>query len=87
MGKGKYLKRISIHGRGKSGVRVRPRCRLTVTVKEMNEDQERTLQELREKHNGPGRRRKLRHALMPHRLILVGKKKEKTDCPVPQQQT
>lgn len=72
VGKDLFLKRVFPHGRGKSGVRVRQRCQLTVKVREMSDEE---IAKRKAAHAGRGRsvwKRKLRR-LAPHTLLQVGK--------------
>nr|KJB36239.1 hypothetical protein B456_006G147800 [Gossypium raimondii] len=40
IGKGMFLKRVSFHGKGRSSIKERPECRLTVVVREMTAEEE-----------------------------------------------
>ncbi|KAG0584380.1 hypothetical protein KC19_3G206400 [Ceratodon purpureus] len=70
VGKDKYLKRLRIHGKGKAGHMTRPRCRLTVVVKELSAEREAELARIRvqkyhKKVRGPITK------LMPHRVLAT----------------
>lgn len=67
VGKGKYLKRLSYHAKGRSGIMHHPSCRLTVIVKEMSPQQEAEL--ARYKTMTFRERAKFKSKLVPHRLI------------------
>ncbi|KAF7810284.1 39S ribosomal protein L22, mitochondrial-like isoform X1 [Senna tora] len=67
VGKGFYRKRASIHGRGRSGVEVRPECRLTVVVREITPEEEAEIARLRV-HNFRKLTKRERR-LVPHQLI------------------
>ncbi|KAI4965024.1 hypothetical protein ZWY2020_057637 [Hordeum vulgare] len=47
VGKGLYLKRLSYHAKGRCSVRKRPRCRLTVMVREATTEEEEKIDKLR----------------------------------------
>ncbi|XVE96254.1 hypothetical protein REPUB_Repub02eG0205500 [Reevesia pubescens] len=47
VGKGLFLKRVSYHGRGRSGIKERPECRLTVAVREMTPEEKAEIARLR----------------------------------------
>ncbi|MCO5562474.1 hypothetical protein L7F22_016101 [Adiantum nelumboides] len=67
VGKGRYLKRISYHGKGRSGIMHHPSCRLTVIVKELSDQQEAEIaryQTMTFKERGKNKTR-----LVPHKLI------------------
>ncbi|KAJ0982604.1 hypothetical protein J5N97_010859 [Dioscorea zingiberensis] len=67
VGKGLYLKRLSYHAKGRCGVMVRPRCRLTVVVRETTPEEEAKIAKLRVS-NFKKLTRKERQ-LVPHQLI------------------
>eukprot|EP00249_Psilotum_nudum_P009835 c22180_g1_i1 orf=298-1137(-) len=67
VGKGKYLKRIRPHGKGKHGIMHHPSCRLTVIVKELTPEQEAELARIRTMHFRE--RARYKSKLVPHRLI------------------
>ncbi|XP_050383457.1 uncharacterized protein LOC126800187 [Argentina anserina] len=67
VGKGNFKKRVSIHGRGKSGVRVRSECRLTVVVREITPEEEAEIAKLKVKNFVKLSKRERR--LVPHQLI------------------
>ncbi|KAM0951958.1 putative ribosomal protein L22/L17 [Dioscorea sansibarensis] len=67
VGKGLYLKRLSYHAKGRSGIMVRPRCRLTVVVRETTPEEEVKIAKLRVS-NFKKLTRKERQ-LVPHQLI------------------
>ncbi|KAJ3693505.1 hypothetical protein LUZ60_008985 [Juncus effusus] len=69
VGKGIYLKRLSIHAKGRSGIMVRPKCRLTVIVREITQEEEAKLAKLRVMNYKKLTRKEKR--LMPHQLIEV----------------
>ncbi|XP_002983770.2 50S ribosomal protein L22, chloroplastic [Selaginella moellendorffii] len=66
VGKGKYLKRIWPHARGRFGIREKKRCRLTVLLREMTPKEEILLEKLREKQKRG--QYIYRTKLLPHRL-------------------
>ncbi|WZZ00470.1 hypothetical protein YC2023_072798 [Brassica napus] len=47
VGKGLFKKRISIHGKGKCGLMIRPECRLTVIVRETTPEEEAEIAKLK----------------------------------------
>lgn len=67
VGKGRYLKRISYHAKGRSGIMHHPSCRLTVIVKEMSAEQEAEV--ARYKTMTFRERAKVKSRLVPHKLI------------------
>ncbi|KAI5067356.1 hypothetical protein GOP47_0017884 [Adiantum capillus-veneris] len=67
VGKGIYLKRISYHAKGRSGIMHHPSCRLTVVVKELSEKQEAEI--ARYKAMTFKERAKNKTPLIPHKLI------------------
>ncbi|WVZ08780.1 hypothetical protein V8G54_022126 [Vigna mungo] len=67
VGKGFFKKRISFHGAGKSGIRMRPECRLTVVVREITPKEEADIARLRV-HNFKKLSKRERR-LVPHQLI------------------
>ncbi|KQJ84482.1 uncharacterized protein LOC100829255 [Brachypodium distachyon] len=69
VGKGLYLKRLSYHAKGRCGVMVRPRCRLTVVVREATAEEEAKIAKLRVSNYKKLTRKEKQ--LMPHRLIEV----------------
>ena len=69
VGKGKYLKRISMHAKGRSGIMHHPSCRLTVVVKELNQDQETQIAKYQSMTFRE--RAKVKSKLFPHKLIEV----------------
>jgi large subunit ribosomal protein L22 len=69
VGKGLYLKRLSYHAKGRCGVMVRPRCRLTVVVREATAEEEAKIAKLRVSNYKKLTRKE--RQLMPHRLIEV----------------
>uniref|UniRef100_A0A0E0C4N0 Large ribosomal subunit protein uL22c n=1 Tax=Oryza meridionalis TaxID=40149 RepID=A0A0E0C4N0_9ORYZ len=69
VGKGLYLKRLSYHAKGRCGVMVRPRCRLTVVVREATPEEEAKIAKLRVSNYKKLTRKEKQ--LMPHRLIEV----------------
>ncbi|XP_037482370.1 50S ribosomal protein L22-like [Triticum dicoccoides] len=85
VGKGLYLKRLSYHAKGRCGVRERPRCRLTVVVREATAEEEAKIAKLRVSNYKKLTRKEKQ--LMPHRLIEVSprwawKRKEETGAAV-----
>ncbi|KAK8453127.1 hypothetical protein SEVIR_5G234510v4 [Setaria viridis] len=81
--KGFYLKRLSYHAKGSCGVMVRPRCRLTVVVREATAEEEGKIAKLRVSNYKKLTRKE--RQLMPHRLIEVSprwarKRKEETSA-------
>ncbi|KAL6615585.1 hypothetical protein ACP70R_037855 [Stipagrostis hirtigluma subsp. patula] len=69
VGKGLYLKRLSYHAKGRCGIMVRPRCRLTVVVREATAEEEAKIAKLRVSNYKKLTRKE--RQLMPHRLIEV----------------
>lgn len=67
VGKGLCLKRMWPHGRGKSGVRVRSKCRLTVVVREITAEEEAEIARLKVHNFRKLTKREKR--LVPHKLI------------------
>ncbi|KAG4163724.1 hypothetical protein ERO13_D01G190300v2 [Gossypium hirsutum] len=67
VGKGLFLKRVSYHGKGRSGIKERPECRLTVVVREMTPEEEAELARLRVSKFRKLTKREKR--LVPHKLI------------------
>ena len=67
MGKGLFKKRISYHGKGKCGIKVRPECRLTVVVREITPEEEAKIAKLRVHSFRKLSKRDKR--LVPHQLI------------------
>ncbi|CAL9090763.1 unnamed protein product [Musa acuminata var. zebrina] len=79
VGKGVNLKRISYHAKGRSGIMVRPKCRLTVVVRETTPEEEAKIAKLRVSNFKKLTRRE--RQLFPHQLIETtprwGRKREK----------
>jgi hypothetical protein len=71
VGKDKYLKRLRIHGKGKAGQMVRPRCRLTVIVKELSAEKEAELARIRVNKYHSKKIRGSLAKLMPHRVLAT----------------
>ncbi|KAG0466114.1 hypothetical protein HPP92_017694 [Vanilla planifolia] len=69
VGKGLYLKRISFHAKGRSGIRVRPKCRLTVVVRETTPEEEAKIAKLKVMNYKKLTRKEKQ--LVPHQLIEV----------------
>ncbi|RZC86885.1 hypothetical protein C5167_030237 [Papaver somniferum] len=67
VGKGLFKKRVSYHAKGRSGVKVRAECRLTVVVREMTPEEEAEIARLRV-HNFRKLSKRERR-LVPHKLI------------------
>ncbi|MCL7045475.1 hypothetical protein MKW94_030881 [Papaver nudicaule] len=67
VGKGLFKKRVSYHAKGRSGVKVRAECRLTVVVREMTLEEEAEIARLRV-HNFRKLSKRERR-LVPHKLI------------------
>ncbi|XP_061359201.1 uncharacterized protein LOC133303326 [Gastrolobium bilobum] len=67
VGKGYFKKRISYHGKGKAGLKIRPECRLTVVVREITPEEEAEIARLRV-HNFK-KLTKREKQLVPHQLI------------------
>ncbi|XVF55897.1 hypothetical protein PTKIN_Ptkin06aG0073200 [Pterospermum kingtungense] len=67
VGKGLFLKRVSYHAKSRSGIKERPRCRLTVVVREMTPKEEAELAKLRV--NKFRKLTKRQRRLVPHQLI------------------
>ncbi|KAG6401636.1 hypothetical protein SASPL_138500 [Salvia splendens] len=67
VGKGTHLKRVSYHAKGRSGIRERARCRLTVVVREITADEEAEIAKLKVHNFRKLTKREKR--LVPHTLI------------------
>ncbi|XP_071735994.1 uncharacterized protein [Rutidosis leptorrhynchoides] len=67
VGKGFFKKRVSIHAKGRSGVRVRAECRLTVVLREITPEEEAEIARLKV-HNFK-KLTKHERRLVPHTLI------------------
>lgn len=67
VGKGFFKKRVSYHAKGKSGIMVRPECRLTVVVREITAEEEAEIARLRVSKFRKLTKRERR--LVPHQLI------------------
>ncbi|XP_052724826.1 50S ribosomal protein L22, chloroplastic isoform X2 [Vigna angularis] len=67
VGKGYFKKRIAFHAKGKSGLIMRPECRLTVVVREITPKEEADIARLRV-HNFKKLTKRERR-LVPHQLI------------------
>lgn len=67
VGKGLYLKRVSYHSKGRSGIMMRPKCRLTVVVRETTAEEEAKIARL--KVSNYKKLSKQERRLVPHQLI------------------
>ncbi|MQL94227.1 hypothetical protein Taro_026889, partial [Colocasia esculenta] len=67
VGKGLFLKRVSYHAKGRSGIMVRPHCRLTVVVREITPEEEAQIAKLRVSNYKKLSRKE--RQLVPHQLI------------------
>lgn len=67
VGKGFFKKRVSYHSKGRSGIKVRPECRLTVVVRELTAEEEAQIARLRVHNFRKLTKREQR--LVPHQLI------------------
>ncbi|KAL3536008.1 hypothetical protein ACH5RR_004469 [Cinchona calisaya] len=67
VGKGFYRKRVSYHAKGRSGIKVRPECRLTVVLREITPEEEAEIAKLRVHNFKKLTKREKR--LVPHKLI------------------
>ncbi|GMI64633.1 hypothetical protein like AT4G28360 [Hibiscus trionum] len=67
VGKGLFLKRVSYHAKGRSGIIMKPECRLTVVVREMTPEEEAEIARLRVRKFRKLTKREKR--LVPHELI------------------
>lgn len=67
VGKGLFRRTISYHAKGRSGIRVRPQCRLTVIVRELTPEEEAEIAKLRVRKFRKLSRRE--HRLVPHKLV------------------
>ncbi|XP_027351918.1 uncharacterized protein LOC113862861 [Abrus precatorius] len=67
VGKGFFKKRVSYHSKGRSGIRVRAECRLTIVVREITPEEEADIARLRV-HNFKKLTKRERR-LVPHQLI------------------
>ncbi|CAI5490194.1 unnamed protein product [Closterium sp. Naga37s-1] len=79
VGKGRYLKRLNPHGRGRSGVKHRYRSRLTVVVREMSGPEEERVEKQRAaaaNHRWLRRVQRKRGQIVPHKVVEVGRRKE-----------
>ncbi|CAI7851707.1 unnamed protein product [Closterium sp. NIES-54] len=79
VGKGRYLKRLNPHGRGRSGVKHRYRSRLTVVVREMSGPEEERVERQRAaaaNHRWLRRVQRKRGQIVPHKVVEVGRRKE-----------
>ncbi|CAI5463550.1 unnamed protein product [Closterium sp. Yama58-4] len=87
VGKGRYLKRLNPHGRGRSGVKHRYRSRLTVVVREMSGPEEERVEQQRAaaaNHRWLRRVQRKRGQIVPHKVveqpgIAIGRLCEKCD--------
>lgn len=81
VGKGFFKKRVSYHAKGRSGIRVRPECRLTVVVRELTAEEEAEVARLRVAKFRKLTKREKR--LVPHKLIETtphwGRKREQEE--------
>ncbi|CAA6667304.1 unnamed protein product [Spirodela intermedia] len=64
---GCFLKRVSYHSKGRSGIMVRPHCRLTVVVRELTPEEEAKIAKLRVSNFKKLSKRE--RQLVPHQLI------------------
>ncbi|KAG9459560.1 hypothetical protein H6P81_004068 [Aristolochia fimbriata] len=67
VGKGFFKKRISYHSKGRSGIKMRPECRLTVVVREITPEEEAEIAKLKVAKFKKLTKRERR--LVPHKLI------------------
>ncbi|KAL4272736.1 hypothetical protein GQ457_13G012050 [Hibiscus cannabinus] len=67
VGKGLFLKRVAYHAKGRSGIIMKPECRLTVVVREMTPEEEAEIARLRVRKFRKLTKREKR--LVPHKLI------------------
>lgn len=67
VGKGNFLKRVSYHNKGRSGMMTIPECRLTVVVREITPEEEAKIAKLRVLNFVKLTKRERR--LVPHKLI------------------
>ncbi|XP_050208227.1 50S ribosomal protein L22, chloroplastic-like [Mercurialis annua] len=67
VGKGLFKKRVSYHAKGRSGVMVKPECRLTIVLREITPEEEAKIAKLRV-HNFRKLSKRERR-LVPHQLI------------------
>ncbi|XP_078442702.1 uncharacterized protein LOC144712331 [Wolffia australiana] len=72
VGKGMFLKRVSYHAKGRSGIMVRPHCRLTVVVREITAEEEAKIAKLRVSNFK--KLSKKERQLVPHQLIETAPK-------------
>eukprot|EP00271_Cylindrocystis_brebissonii_P007745 TRINITY_DN2140_c0_g1_i1.p1 TRINITY_DN2140_c0_g1~~TRINITY_DN2140_c0_g1_i1.p1 ORF type:complete len:415 (+),score=43.21 TRINITY_DN2140_c0_g1_i1:380-1624(+) len=72
VGKGVFIRRLFPHARGKSGMRHRKRCQLTVIVKEMDALMEARMERERAARRSYHRRRRLTK-LAPHDVKYIGR--------------
>ena len=57
VGKGTFIKRVSVHGRGRAGVITKPRSHVTIAVAEASDERPRRRMKVRE-HEAPWKRRR-----------------------------
>ncbi|CAI0377044.1 unnamed protein product [Linum tenue] len=69
LGKGRFIKRVSYHSKGRHGIKVRPECRLTVVVRETTPEEEAHIAKL--KVNNFRKLTKREKRLVPHKLIEI----------------
>ena len=67
LGKGLFKKRVSYHSKGRSGIKIRPECRLTVVVREITAEEEAEIARLKVHNFRKLTKREKR--LVPHQLI------------------
>ncbi|XP_057506053.1 uncharacterized protein LOC130789343 [Actinidia eriantha] len=67
VGKGFFQKRVSYHSKGRSGIKIRPECRLTVVVREITPEEEAEIAKLKVSNFRKLTKRESR--LVPHKLI------------------
>lgn len=67
VGKGLFLKRVSFHAKGRSGIMHKPECRLTVVVREITPEEEAEIAKLKVSNFLKLTKRERR--LVPHKLI------------------
>jgi large subunit ribosomal protein L22 len=67
VGKGDFKKRVSYHGKGRSGIMHKPECRLTVVVREITPEEEAEIARLKVHNFKKLTKRESR--LVPHHLI------------------
>ncbi|GAU34722.1 hypothetical protein TSUD_16950 [Trifolium subterraneum] len=69
VGKGDFKKRVSYHGKGRSGIMHKPECRLTVVVREITPEEDAEIARLKVHNCKKKKLTKRESRLVPHTLI------------------